>query len=135
MTSPRTLLLVLGSWAVGGCCTDAGCTGLLTIHLDRALSTDAVVSVDLGDGTVVDCLSTSDPSGDGDCTFGPSDGEEVITVQLGTEEPPATALVRISEGGDEAVEHEVQVTASEPYSPNGKRCDPTCTGGRADLVL
>ena len=105
MTFPRPLLIVLGSWAVGGCCTDAGCNGLLVIHLDRALSADAVVSVDLGDGTV-DCIWTSDP-----------------------------VRVRVSEGGGEAVEHEVQVTASEPYSPNGKRCDPTCTGGQADLVL
>ncbi len=129
----RWLLVVCGA-TLSGCCSEMGCSALLTITLDRALAGDAVVSVDL-DGAVTDCFAADESSGYGGCQHRLVDGVAVITMTLGSDAPSDVAAVRISEGGAPSVEHAVPLTADEPYYPNGKRCGTSCTSVTGTLVL
>jgi hypothetical protein len=136
----RLLLLALtltGCAQLGLSCTEMGCVGTLSIYLSRELTSDASVVVEL-DGASVDCpVNPAGGTPSVGCAVVSGDGGAVITIDSGSvafEE----VLVRISEGGAEAVEYAVTPEWGERYYPNGKACDGVdggCVGGEANLAL
>lgn len=117
---------------IHGCCTEAGCFGSITILLDRSLSDDAVVSVEI-DSQTLPCGTTEDFR---ECMLTEADGRRAIRVKTGMGEQPDAVVVSVSEGGVAADEYEVRPTwDDDAYYPNGKRCGAGCTSGTAELVL
>jgi hypothetical protein len=130
-------MMLLGVWSVAGCdvfgrsCTLMGCSGTLTIFLDRDLAEDAEVVVDVGFETA--CSSDGTEL---NCQIGHVEGQPALIVSTAMGEPVDTVFVSISEGGEPAIDHEVDpVWDGEAFYPNGKQCGGSCTSGEADLQL
>lgn len=127
------LVGLAGCSSLGLACTEVGCFGSLVITLDRAPVTDAVITVDVGDGETWPCLPEAEAM-DTICTI--EDASLQIATGMGS---PAldVVIVAVDEGAG-AVEHEVEVTWGEPYYPNGKACDGRdggCRSGEGSLTL
>lgn len=131
-------LSALALSALAGCalnCTEMGCSGSLTVFLDRALADGSTVSIDLGDGTM-DCVEGTDTSLNG-CILTEVDGSPAIVASTYMGQAPETASLLIDEGAGAAT-YEVTPTWGEPAYPNGEACDGTdggCRAGDADLTL
>ena len=123
--------------ALGLSCTDMGCSGTLTVFLDRAPAADAVITMDVGDGESYVCgfaTETQQPL----CTLEEIDGAPVLSMTVGMGQAPETVTVTVSEAGAEPVDHLVTVEWGEPWYPNGKACDGKdggCSAGDGDLSL
>lgn len=125
-----------GCQALGLSCTEMGCTGTLTVLLDRMPTEDAVITLDLGDGATAcgTATETTEPLcviEDGE--FGPS-----LSMMVGMGQDPPEIEVSVSEGGAPAEVSTLPVTWGEPWYPNGKACDGEdggCRSGDAELAL
>ena len=132
------VLVALSAVALAGCaisCTEMGCSGSLTVFLDRALADGSTVSIDLGDGTM-DCVEDTDTSLNG-CILTDVDGSPAIVASTYMGQAPETVSLLIDEGAG-AVTYDVTPTWSDPVYPNGEACDGTdggCRAGEADLAL
>lgn len=131
-------LSALALSALSGCalsCNEMGCSGSLTVFLDRALADGSTVSIDLGDGAM-DCVVDTETSLNG-CILTDVDGSPAIVASTYMGQAPETASLLIDEGAG-AVTYDVTPTWSEPVYPNGEACDGTdggCRAGEADLAL
>ena len=123
-----------GCQAIGLSCTMMGCSGLLTVNLDREPIEGAVVEVDLGDGEVILCASGAEEAG---CVLTNDADGASLEIRVGMGQAPDAIVVTVAEG-DEVTDYDVPVTWGEPFFPNGRACDGAdggCAEGEGDLAL
>ena|GEM_PF-4479737 len=125
-------LIALAPVALASCvplaCEEMGCIGMLSLSVDGATwqeGAEYALSVDLGDDGIETCTWTWSTESDDQptCAQVDPDGAVHMDINLGMGVAPESISVALEEDGADLLADDVFPEWSEPYYPNGERCD------------